>query len=237
MTGEHSYTVEKVILANGDMDAPNRLGIPGEDLPHVSHFFRDPHDYFRRRLLIVGGRNSAVEAALRCWRAGSQVAISYRRPNFLEDTVKHWLLPDLRTQVELGTIGFLPETQPVEIRPGEVILKDLRDGSLRTHQTDFVLLNTGFVADPTLLKLAGIHLVGEQQAPEYNPDTMESNVPGIYICGTVAAGTQTKYRLFIENTHEHVGKIVQHLTGRWPSQLGTVPQRRYDLPLEDIQAN
>ena len=122
---------------------------PGENLPHVSHYFRDPHDYFRRRLLIVGGKNSAAEAALRCWRAGAAVTISYRRPHFDQQRIKHWLLPDLEAQIEAGAIGFLPETLPVEITPRHVVLAPTRgglsvDGAAILHATDFVLLNTGF---------------------------------------------------------------------------------------------
>lgn len=241
LSGERTYFCRQVVLATGDMQFPNRLGIPGEDLPHVSHYFEDPHPYFRKRLLIVGGRNSAAEAALRCFRAGTRVTLSYRRAEFDARSVKHWILPDLLAQIELGTIGFFPETVPVEITPESVVLERLvggiPTGERIVHPTDFVLLNTGFVADMSLFAAAGVNLVGEDQAPEFNPRTMETNVPGLYVAGVAAAGTQRKYRLFIENCHEHVGKIVYALTGRWPDRLGTVPERQYELPFEDIQAN
>ncbi|HEY5668914.1 MAG TPA: NAD(P)-binding domain-containing protein, partial [Anaerolineales bacterium] len=126
-TGERRYLCRKLVLAIGDMHAPNRLGIPGEDLPHVSHYFDDPHKYFRKRLLIVGGRNSAAEAALRCWRAGSQVSISYRREDFDPHVVKHWILPDIKTQIELGTIKFYPQTVLVEITAEHVTLEKVQD--------------------------------------------------------------------------------------------------------------
>ncbi len=116
-TGPRAYLARHVVLASGDMHRPHRLDIPGEDLPHVSHYFQDVHRYFRRRLLIVGGRNSAAEAALRCWRAGAQVTLSYRRAAFDERRVKHWILPDLQAQIELGMIGFHPLTAPLEITP------------------------------------------------------------------------------------------------------------------------
>lgn len=227
----------KIILANGDMDFPNLLRISGEDLPHVSHYFVDPHMYFRKDLLIVGGRNSAVESALRCWRAGARVTLSYRRAEFDERAVKHWLLPDLITQIELGTIRFLPETTPVEITPTHVRLRSLRDVSQIEEPADFVLLATGFAANTRLFEMAGIHLTGPERAPEVDPHTMESSIPGIYVAGTAAAGTQTKYRLFIENCHEHVGKIALALTGKWPDQLGTIPARQYEAPYEDFEAN
>jgi thioredoxin reductase (NADPH) len=242
LTGARRYWSKRVVLAIGDMHGPNRLHIPGEDLPHVSHYFRDPHDYFRKRLLIVGGRNSAAEAALRCWRAGAEVAVSYRRAWFDEQRVKHWLLPDLQAQIEAGTIQFLPQTMPVEITPSHVVLMptengQLIDGTPILHPTDFVLLNTGFRGDQRLLKMTGVELHGENRVPVFNDETMETNVPELYIAGTVAAGIQQRYTLFIENSHEHVGKITQAITGHWPQQLGSVSARNYQLSFEQIEAN
>lgn len=235
---EMRYRCRKIILGNGDMDRPNLLGIPGEDLPHVTHYFTDPHLYFRSRLLIVGGKNSAVEAALRCWRAGSLVSISYRKSDFNSQSVKHWLLPDIKTQIENGRIGFYPSTRPIAITPQQVILEDVTSQRQFPVETDFVYLATGFTADSTLFEKAGVELIGPQRMPTVlNPDTMETNVPGIYVAGTSAAGTQSSYRLFIENTHVHVGKIIQAITGKWPERLGTVQARQYDLPLEQIKAN
>jgi thioredoxin reductase (NADPH) len=237
---ERKYVCKRIVLAKGDMDKPNLLGIPGEFLSHVSHYFTDVHPFFRRKLLIVGGRNSAVEAALRCWRAGAKVTISYRRENFDPDVVKHWLLPDIQTQIKEGNIEFLPNTLPVEITSEHTVLKSLTDDKLHYISTDFVLLLTGYVADMTLYKLAGVNLLGDQSIPEYDSQTMETNVRGIYIAGTAAAGAyqgENKYTLFIENTHLHVGKIVQHITGKWPDKLGTIPARNYNLSLDKIQSN
>ncbi len=240
--GEFTYRCRQVVLAKGDMDWPNRLNIPGEELPHVTHYFADPHPYFRRRLLVVGGKNSAVEAALRCWRAGAEVALSYRRAEFAEQ-VKDHLRPDLKAQIDNGNIRFYPETIPVEITPGQVLLRSLRsDGpggsDLITHPADFVLLATGFRADMRLYELARVELEGERRTPRFNPETMETNVPGLYVAGTTTAGErQERYRIFIENSHEHVARIVQAITGRRPDRLGTIPARQYELPLKQIEAN
>ncbi len=242
-TGERRYHCRTLVLASGDMHRPHTLNIPGEELPHVSHYFVDVHPYFRRRLLIVGGRNSAVEAALRCWRAGAQVTLSYRRADFDASAVKHWILPDLKTQIELGTIDFHPLTVPVTITPEHAVLERLSEDGTRSGPrfevpADFVLLLTGFEGDVSLFEAAGVTLAGEARTPIYDPETMETDVPGLYVAGTAAAGArQERYTLFIENTHVHVGKIVKALTGRWPARLGTIPARRYDLPLEAIQDN
>jgi thioredoxin reductase (NADPH) len=232
------YGCRRLVLATGDMAAPNRLNIPGEDLPHVTHYFTDPHRYFRRRLTVVGGRNSAVEAALRCWRAGSQVTISYRKAEFSPRWVKPSILPDTMTQIRNGNIGFYPETVPVEIQPDQVVLASVHDASERiVHPTDFVLLCTGFVADLSLFVAAGVNLVGDERVPEYDPETMETNVAGLYVAGTAASGDRVRYALFIENCHQHVARIAAAITGHWPTQIGTIESRRYDVPLAQIEAN
>ncbi|NJN16222.1 MAG: NAD(P)-binding domain-containing protein [Oscillochloris sp.] len=242
ISGERSYLARNVVLAIGDMHWPKRLEIAGEDLSHVSHYFHDPHDYFRRRLLIVGGKNSAVEAALRCWRGGAQVTISYRRPTFDYNRVKHWLLPDLNAQIEAGTIGFLANTAPLRITPAYVELECLNDdgeptGKTIRHATDAVLLATGFRGDQSLLEQTGVRFHGPNRVPEFDPATMETNVPGLYLAGTVAAGVQQRYTLFIENCHDHVAKIVTAVCGRSCGPLGDVAARTYDLRFEQFEAN
>jgi thioredoxin reductase (NADPH) len=215
-TGGQSYQVAKLILATGDLHRPRRLEVPGEDLPHVSHFFDEPHPFFRRKLMVVGGRNSAVEAALRCKRAGAEVSISYRGRAFPESSIKYWLLPDINNQIQNGQIAFYPETVPTAIEPGWVTLEDIHSGAEQRVAADFVLLLTGYEMDKRLFVKLGIALEGVNQSPRVNLETMESNVPGLYVAGTAVAGTQREFRLFIENCHPHVGRIVRAVTGQAP---------------------
>lgn len=237
LAGPRTYRAQRVVLAKGDMDAPNRLHLPGEDLPHVSHYFTDPHIYFRRRVLIIGGRNSAVEAALRSWRAGAQVSLSYRQATFSQ-RVKDHIRPDVLAQIENGNIGFYPETVPVKIEPTQVILQKTTSEETFTHPTDFVLFCTGFQADMSLFEQAGVTLTGPTRVPTFNPETMETDVPGLYLAGTTTAGErQYRYRVFIENSHHHVVKIAQAILGERPKRLGTIPARNYDLALKHIEAN
>ena len=208
-TNAGTYQARKVILATGDMARPRRLGIEGDDLPHVRHRFEDPHPYFRKKLLVVGGRNSAAEAALRCWHAGAEVAISYRGAAFDERAVKYWLLPELIGRIRRGEIGCRYNTTPARIEPGRVTLDD--DSSI---DADFVLVLIGFQADVRLLELAGVTLDGTR--PALDEQTMETDVAGIHVAGTASAGSQATYTLFLENCHIHATRIAAALSGTKP---------------------
>ena len=208
------YNVNKLILATGGTDHPRRLNVPGEDLPHVSHYFRDPHLYFRKRLLILGGKNSAVEAALRCHQAGAHVAISYRRERLPEKSIKYWLLPEINHLIATGRIDAYFQSTPTAVTCTHVSLN--RGGERFDMPADFVLALIGYEQDNTLFKLAGIELRGDCGAPVFDEQTMETNVPGLYVAGTAVGGTQDKYTVFIENCHVHVERIVNALTGATP---------------------
>jgi len=212
--GERTVRVEKLILATGGTDHPRRLNIPGEDRPHVSHYFREVHPYFGKRLLIVGGKNSAVEAALRCHHAGARVALSYRREVLPEASIKYWLLPEIKSYIKHGAIDGYFQTTPVAIESDRVTLQ--RGNERFDVPADFVLLLIGYEQDNKLFKLAGVELRGDCAAPVYDEQTMETNVPGLYVAGTAVGGTQDKYRVFIENCHVHVERIVNALTGATP---------------------
>lgn len=225
--GPGEYRARRVVLAIGDMAFPLELGIPGENLPHVSHYFDEPHRYFRQRLLIVGGRNSAVEAAIRCHRAGARVTLSYRGGSLPAESVKYWLLPEIEGFIRQGHVDFRPRTAPVEIRPAETLLRHAESGETAAVRADFVLLLTGYRADLTLFRLAGVTMEGENESPRHDPATMETDVPGLYVAGTAAAGTQRRFRLFIENCHVHVNRIMAHVTGKPRPPRAT---RGYTLP-------
>ncbi len=231
----------RVVLAIGDMHAPRRLGVPGEDLPHVSHYFEDPHRYVGRRVLIVGGKNSAAEAAIRLQRIGVDVAISYRRAEFDEKRIKYWLLPELKWLIEKGRMTFYPRTAVRAIGEGWADLAEAGplddepeawDGSSPEHEdpgfrpggdalvgtpqrveADDVLLLTGYVQDKSLFEQLGVRLEHRERRPAHNAETMETNVPGVYVCGTAVGGTQTRARVFIETSHVHAERIVRAITG------------------------
>ncbi len=212
--GERQYRVDDIVLAIGAFHAPRLLDIPGEDMPHVSHYFRDPHTYFGKRLLIVGGRNSSVEAAVRCQRAGAEVTLSYRRTDFDPKVVKFWLLPEVRALIRDGHVRFLPNTTPLEIRRQSVVLAR-ENGEPLEVPADFVLMMTGYVQNPTLFEQLGVELRGDDRQPLHDPDTMETNVPGVFVAGTAVAGTPPrKVTVIVETCHVHVPRIVGAITGR-----------------------
>lgn len=221
--GERKRTAQNVVLAIGDMHRPHLLGVPGEDLPHVSHFFGDPHAYFRRQVLVVGGRNSAVEAAIRCVRVAAIVTLSYRAAELDPKHVKPWLLPEINAMIRDSRMTFLPGTTLREITPAHVVL----DPGGRRIDADSVLLLTGYEQDSSLFESAGVTLVGPQRRPRFNEATMETDVPGLYVAGTAAAGTQVSgTTAFIETSHIHVDRIVAALTGAPPP----AEARAYDMP-------
>ena len=224
-TGDHAYRADRIVFATGDMARPRLLNIAGEDLPHVSHYFDDPHVYYNKKVLIVGGKNSAAEAALRCYHAGAHVTMSYRRAEFDEKRIKYWILPELQGRIRRGEIACHYNTVPRAITPSHVTLRHESGkadagsdgaGRVREVEADFVLLLTGYLADQTLLEMAGVELKGGRQAPSFDLDTMETDVPGVYVAGTATAGTQERYRVFIENCHIHADRIAAALTDAPP---------------------
>lgn len=200
------YQAHFILLATGSTSYPRTLNVPGENLPHVSHKFEDPHKYFKKKVLIIGGKNSAVETALRCYHAYADVTIASRRP-FDPSEIKYWLLPELTGRIQRNEIKAHLNCQISEIHKNHTTLNN----NLQIP-TDFVIKAIGFNADMSLFKQLNISLSPEDNVPHYNPSTMETNTPNTYVLGTAIGGSQKKYRVFIENTHEHVSKILKDLS-------------------------
>jgi thioredoxin reductase (NADPH) len=196
-----------VVLAMGYYNQPNMLNIPGEDLPHVTHFYKEAHLYYRQRVVIVGAKNSAVEAALEIHRAGGYVTMVNRASGFGE-SVKYWVKPDIENRVKEGSITAHFNANVVEIRPNEVVLD-----TGATIPAEAVLLLTGYRADADWMRRAGIEIHPETLSPRYNVDTYETNVPGLFVAGGQLAGKRTG-TVFIENGRFHGEVIARTLASR-----------------------
>lgn len=199
-----------VVLAMGYYDRPNRLGIPGEDLPHVSHYYSEPHPYYRRRVVVVGGKNSACEAALDLFRNGAQVTLVHRG-EALGDSVKYWVRPDMENRIKEGSIPAHFKSRVVEIRPTSVVIET--EGVRQDLGADAVLLLTGYRADPEFLRGAGVELDPETLVPRHDPATFETNVPNLFVAGGQLAGVKTG-SIFIENGRFHGEQIARVLADR-----------------------
>ena len=187
------------MIATGAYDYPNICGIPGEDLPHVSHYYTQPHPFYRKRVVIVGGKNSAAEAALDLYRAGASVTIVHRRAA-LGDSIKYWVKPDIENRIKEGSIAARFNTSVREIRPTEVVVQT--EGLPDTIPADGVFLLTGYGADTTLLRNSGVELNSETHGPVHDTETFETNIPGLYVIGAMVAGVQSG-KVFIENGRFH----------------------------------
>ena len=197
-----------VVLAIGYYDLPNMLGIPGEDLPHVSHYYDDAHPYYRQRVVIVGGKNSAAEAALELFRAGAHVTIVHRHAA-LGDSIKYWVRPDIDNRIKEGSVKARFNTHVVEITPHSVIVDPGREEIPAEH----VFLLTGYHPDAELMRKAGINVNDTTLAPNLSPETFETNVPNLFIAGGAIAGRNTG-SIFIENGRFHGERIIKVLAER-----------------------
>ncbi len=211
-SGVRKYRVKKVVLAIGNMHTPRMVGVLGEGLGHVSHYLEDPHKYFGRQVVIVGGRNSAVEAAIRLYRAGAKVTLCQREQELERERIKYWILPELEWLIEQGLIGFEAGVEVREITEDKVIFGR---GTERIEVVaDLVLLLTGYVQDASLFEMLGVELGHEERRPRFDGKTMETNVPGVFVAGTAIGGSAARTKVFIENAHEHVERIVRAIAGR-----------------------
>lgn len=209
--GERHYQVQFLVIATGGTSFPRRLGIPGEDLPHVSTKMEDPHKYFQTQLVVIGGKNSAIETALRCFQAGSRVSLVHHLDQIDPQHVKYWLLPEFQGRIERNEMKAYFNSRVVEILPDRV--KVDQAGTIVEVSADFVIKAIGFKADMSLFHALGIKLADEQEAVLHD-EFMQTNIPNAYVLGTVVAGTQQRYRIFIENSHEHVDCILKDICAK-----------------------
>ncbi|HET9362587.1 MAG TPA: YpdA family putative bacillithiol disulfide reductase [Vicinamibacterales bacterium] len=199
-----------IVLAIGYYDRPNMLGVPGEDLPHVSHYYTDAHPYYRQRVVVVGGKNSAAEAALELFRAGAHVTLVHRHAA-LGESIKYWVRPDIENRIKAGSIAARFESRVVEIRPTEVVVE--REGVRDSLPAEGVFLLTGYHPDAELMRRAGVEVHPDTLAPTLDPETCESNVGNLFIAGGASGGRNTG-NIFIENGRFHGEKIVKVLAAR-----------------------
>ncbi|QQS48927.1 MAG: YpdA family putative bacillithiol disulfide reductase [Acidobacteriota bacterium] len=203
------YTARKLIIAIGYFDHPNILGIPGEDLPRVSHYYKDAHPYYNRQVAIIGAANSAAIAALDLHRHGAHVTIIHRG-EALRPTIKYWILPDIENRIKNGEVKAYFRTIVTEIGPSTIRIRNLDSGEESELPNDFIFALTGYHTDNDFLRRIGIEIDPESMKPSFSDETMESNVPGVYLAGVVTAGRETG-KIFIENGRFHGGQIARHL--------------------------
>ena len=205
-----SYRAANVVVATGYFDTPNHLGIPGEDLPHVRHYYDEPYGYYGDDVAVVGGRNSAVEAALDLYRHGVRVTLIHRGER-LSDGVKYWILPDMENRIKAGEIRALFGATVRRIEPGGLVVAEA--AGERRLDARFVFVLIGFRPDVALMRAFGIAVEEGTLAPRHDPATLETNVPGLYVAGSVVAG-RFNNKIFVENGRLHGAVIVRAILAR-----------------------
>lgn len=204
-------TAANVIISTGYFDQPNLIGIPGEELPKVTHYFGEAHPYTGMKVTVIGGSNSAVDAALELIRVGAKVDMVYRGASISEN-IKPWVRPIFESMVQKEKITLHVESRVTEITPGSVMITN-HSGGVSELDNDFVLALTGFRPSRTLLSSAGVEMNDELDKPAFNPMTMESNIPGLYVAGVIASGRNAN-EVFIETGRGHGKLIADHITAR-----------------------
>jgi thioredoxin reductase (NADPH) len=213
ITVRQTYTSKNIILATGFYDIPYLLDVPGENLPKVKHYYKDPHYYAFQKVLVVGAANSAIDVALETWRKGAEVTMVIKGDK-ISDRVKYWVKPDIDNRIAEGSIKAYFHSTVAEIRENEVDINTPE--GLVTIQNDWVLAMTGYQPNMKFLTDVGIALSDDAVlCPAINEETQETNVPGVYLAGVICGGMNT-HRLFIENSREHAEKIVRNIMSRQP---------------------
>ena len=210
-TNKAQYKGNNVVVATGFYDLPNRINVPGEDLPKVSHYYNDPHYSASQKLAVIGASNSAIDAALECWRKGAEVTLIIRGPE-VGQRVKYWVRPDIINRIEEGSIKAYYNSEVKEITPTAIIVTT-PNGDV-TLENDFVLALTGYMPNFEFLEKLGIALSeDEKRLPSYDPETMETNIPGLFLAGVICGGMET-HKWFIENSRIHAPIIINTIRKR-----------------------
>ncbi|MCM3440828.1 YpdA family putative bacillithiol disulfide reductase [Metabacillus halosaccharovorans] len=202
-TNKKVYEAKQVVIATGYYDHPNYLHIPGENLPKVFHYFKEAHPYFDKDVVVIGGKNSSVDAALELVKAGARVTVLYRGSEY-SPSIKPWILPEFESLVRNGTITMEFHANLLEILEDSVVYRGIE--GTKTIKNDFVFAMTGYHPDHNFLKKMGVTIDTETGRPLYNPETMETNIKGIFIAGVIAAGNNAN-EIFIENGRFH-GELI-----------------------------
>ncbi len=203
--GEERYSAKNVVVATGYYDLPNEMGVPGEHQPHVSHYYTEPHEFWNQDVVVIGGKNSSVEAALDLWRNGARVTLVVRGKE-LGTSIKYWVRPDIENRIKAGQIAAVFGTKIKEIVRDGVMVEN--GGGARLVPGKQVFALTGYHPDYEFIEGLGVKLDPESRRPALDPNTLESNVPGIYLAGVVVAGKNTN-EIFIENGRFHGKQIVE----------------------------
>jgi len=207
-----THRARKLALATGYYDLPNWMGVPGEDLPKVAHYYGESHPYYGLDVVVVGGKNSAAIAALELWRRGARVTLVHRGPG-IHQNVKYWIKPDIENRIKAGEIRAYFNSTLREIGQDYVVVA-APDGDVRL-KNDYVFALTGYHPDFDFMRALGIELEPRENRPVCDPETLETNVPGIYVAGVIVAGSRTS-EVFIENGRFHGRQIAKALQGKLP---------------------
>lgn len=208
ITSKGEYLTKKIVLATGFYDLPNLMNVPGEELPKVMHYYKEPWAFISQKVLVVGGANSAVDAALETWRKGAEVSMVLLGDE-IDENVKYWVRPDIMNRIKEGSIQAFPNSKIKEIREKEVVIAT-PDGDV-TIENDWVLAMTGYKPNFALLDQLGVELsLDEKRQPCYDQANQESNVPGVYLAGVVCGGLNTR-EFFIENSIVHADSIMRDI--------------------------
>ena len=207
-TSKDEYTGKSLILATGYYDIPNIMNVEGENLPKVTHYYKDPHFYAFQDVLVVGANNSAVDVALETWRKGARVTMVIREPE-IGPSVKYWVRPDIINRIEEGSIKAYFNSKIAKISENDVTIETPEGQTVISN--DWVLAMTGYQPNLSFLEKIGIKLAEDEvRKPQYDENTMETNVPNVYLAGVICGGMDTR-RLFIENSREHAELIVKSI--------------------------